>query len=73
MTNLIESHGNVVSLKDYRSFRNLTGHQPVSNECNENDGTGRLKAVTDGCLLAVLNIIIWAPFIWALASLTVAP
>ncbi len=73
MTNLIESNGNVVSLKDYRSFRNLTGHQPVSDECKENDGTGRLKSVTDGCFLAVLNIIIWAPFIWALTSLTVAP
>lgn len=73
MTIQIEANSNVVSLKVYRSCRNRTGNQPISDECRENDGTDRLKSLTDVCFLAVLNIIAWVPFIWALNSLTTAP
>ena len=68
-----EANGNVVSLKAYRSRRERTGNQPISDECWESDGTDRLRSLADGCFLAVLNIITWGPFIWALHSVTTAP
>ncbi len=73
MTILTEANSNVVSLKAYRSRRNCTGNQPISDECWESDGSERLGSLADGCFLAVLNIITWVPFIWALNSLTTAP
>ena len=73
MTILTEANNNVVSLKAYRSRRNCTGNQPISDECWESDGSERLGSLADGCFLAVLNIITWVPFIWALNSLTTAP
>lgn len=73
MTILTEANANVVSLTAYRSCRQSTGNQPGPDECWESDGTDRLKALADGCFLTVLNIITWAPFIWALNSITVAP
>ncbi len=73
MTVLIEANGNVVSLKAYCSRRIRTGNQANSGECWESDGTDRLRSLADGCFLAVLNIITWVPFIWALHSVTTAP
>ena len=73
MTISTEANGNVVSLKAYRSRRERTGNQPISDECWESDGTDRLRSLADGCFLAVLNIITWGPFIWALHSVTTAP
>ncbi len=73
MTILTEANGNVVSLKAYRSRREHTGNQPISGECWESDGTDRLRSLADGRFLAVLTIITWGPFIWALNSLTTAP
>ena len=73
MTILTEANSNVVSLKAYRSRRNRTGNQPISDECWESDGSERLSSLVDGCLLAVLNIITWVPFIWALHTVTTAP
>jgi hypothetical protein len=73
MTMLIKTNSNVVSLKAYRSCRNRTRNQPVSGKCWESDGTNRLRSLADGCFLVVLNIVTWAPFIWALYSVTTAP
>jgi hypothetical protein len=73
MTILTEANSNVVSLNAYRSRRNRTGNQPISDECWESDGSERLRSLSDGCFLAVLNIITWGPFIWALHTVTTAP
>ncbi len=73
MTILTEANGNVVNLTAYRSRREHTGNKPISDECWENDGTDRPRSLADGCFLAVLNIITWAPFIWALHAVTTAP
>ncbi len=73
MTTLTEANSNVVCLKAYRSRRKRVGNQPISDESSENAGADRLRLLADGCLLAVLNIITWAPFIWALHSVTTAP
>ena len=73
MTILTEANGNVVSLKAYHSRWERTGNQPISDECWESDRTKRLRSLADGCFLAVLNIITWAPFIWALHTVTTAP
>ncbi len=73
MTILTEANGNVVSLKAYRSRRERTGNQPITDECSESNGTDRLRSLADGCFLAILNIITWVPFIWALHAATTAP
>ncbi len=73
MTVLIEANSNVVNLKAYRSRQTRAGNQPISDESSEIAGTDRLRPFADGCLLAVLNIITWAPFIWVLHSVTTAP
>ncbi len=73
MTISTEANGNVVSLKAYRSRRERTGSQPISDECCESDGADRLRSMADGCFLAVISIMAWAPFIWALHSVTTAP
>ena len=73
MTILTEANDNVVSLSAYRSCRNRTGNQPISYECSEYDGTDRLRSLANGCFLAVLSILTWAPFIWALHTVTTAP
>ena len=72
MTISTEANGNVVSLNAYRSRRERTGNQPISDESWESNGTDRLRSLADGCFLAVLNIITWAPFIWALHMVTTA-
>ncbi len=73
MTILTEANSNVVSLRAYRTRRNRTGNQPISDECWENDGTDRLRSLADGCFLTVLNILTWGPFIWVLHTVTTVP